>query len=414
MKRGYSLLGLGFGATFSLVTASGCNLRPPVLADMTCPTGAELRTTLTAGACELPSGTKNGPSYRVDPRSGQLVEIVVYDHDVVDGAYARYGEDGRITVRGSYRNGKKDGLWIDYEDDGRTEAEFFADAPVGPPRHLDANGDVRKDIPTVPQTITPPPTPPPNVAVLPPAKGTSDVDAMADEAKENARETEATGVVVSPARVRIFRFEGDVAFDAHVAYSAAKHGAFDSGFVGATVHAGVPFGRLTYKRDHYSGVFVSVGGTASYGQSLRADSCGGPCATNEDARWGQRWLVGPYARVGYARSHDGSESGAIRSFFAFASIAAVFGEDTWALRDNTRQSAFVWRARLSTGYTAPSLITHLLDSFKSPSKKGDELWAAAALLAAIFVEHGELFAEVGTDGNGAVVSGFGIQLGMGL
>lgn len=402
-------------AAAALGLVAGCSFRQPVVADMTCPTGAELVVTRTSGACQLPGGTKNGPAYVVDPKTGQLVEAMVYDHDVLDGPYARYGDDGQRVVAGTYRGGKKDGLWSDWAADGsRVERDWVADAPIGAPRRFGADGEPERAAPppvasaapsAAPSATTLPQLPPPTPSST---RTTSDVDAMA---AENAEETAATGVVVSPARVRLLRFEGDVAFDAQTVYQAST-GGWASGFVGATVHAGVPFGRLSFKQDHYSGVFASVGVTGSFGESARADSCNGPCATNADIRWGERWLLGPYARLGYARSHDGRETGAVRSFAAYGGLALALGEDRWALLDNTRQSAFVWRARLSVGYTAPGLFPRLLHSFRD-AKKGEDLFLALALAASLFFEHGELFVDVGGD-RGVAVSGVGVQLGFGL
>lgn len=371
---------------FALVaSAVGCNLRPPVLKDMTCPTGAELRTSSVGGACQLPGGTKNGPAYRVDPRTGQLLEVETWDHDVLDGPYARYGDDGQLLVEGMYRNGKRDGLWVTHAPEGsNAETQFVADAPVGT---------------AAPVVIPPPPPPPP----APVPRGSSNVDTMAGEAAENARETEATGIVASPARVRVFRFEGDIAFDAHTAYTSANGNGFASGFVGATAHAGIPFGRLGFKQDHYSGLFVSLGATGSVGRSIRTD---GP--------WGERWLLGPYARIGYARSHDARDGGAIRSFSAYVGVATLFGEDLWALSNGARESSFVWRTRVSAGYTAPGIFTRLVRTLREETKKGDDLLTMLALAGSLFIEHGELFLDVGSDGVDTFVSGFGVQLGFGL
>ncbi len=409
MKRAL-LLAVGGG-----LLIAGCNYRPPLVADMTCPTGAELDVDVTGGACVLPlSRTKHGPAYVVDPGTGQMTESMVYSHGILDGPYARYGKDGQRLVAGTYRAGKRDGLWIEFEEDGaRTETDWVEDARVGESRRFDADGMERKTAAVPPPPEKPPAPPvsasaPPPVATAPPPRPHSDVDGMAAEA---AKETEATGVAPALSTVRVLRFEGDVAFDAHTAWAPSSGGAFASGFVGATVHAGVPFARLSFKRDHYSGLFFSIGATGSFGESLRADSCGGPCAAGE-GRWGERWLVGPYARIGYARSHDARDTGAVRSFFAFLGVATTVGEDRWALLDNTRESALVWRARVSAGYTAPRLFPRLAESFKD-AKKGDDLLLALALVASVFFEHGELFVDFGTD-RGSFVSGLGVQLGFGM
>jgi hypothetical protein len=409
-----------FAPLVVVATIVGCNYRPPLVADMTCPTDTALEVDVRGGACVLPlSRTKHGPAYVIDPGTGQMTESMVYSHGVLDGSYVRYGTDGRAVLVGTYRNGKRDGLWTAIEPDGgRTESDWADDAQVGKSRRYDPDGAPLATTP--PNPSNPPAVPPPVPPIVPPVASAkppepapkpgaprSDVDEMAAEA---AQETKVTGLAPSLASVRVLRFEADLAFDAHTAWSPSS-GGFASGSVGAVAHVGVPLARLAFKGDHYSGVFFSIGGTGSFGESLRSDSCGGPCAAG-DGRWGERWLLGPYARVGYARSHDARATGAVRSFFAYAGVAPMFGEDRWALLDGTRTSALLWRVRVSAGYTAPRLFPRLAESLRD-AKKGEDLLLTLALVASVLFEHGELFVDFGGD-RGAAITGLGIGLGFGL
>jgi hypothetical protein len=76
----------------------------PVIADVRCPNGAQLITAHDAGRCQLPDGTKQGPSFAVTAKG---VTIDGYDHGALAGPWAHYDERGRLVGHG-YRPGVTD------------------------------------------------------------------------------------------------------------------------------------------------------------------------------------------------------------------------------------------------------------------------------------------------------------------
>jgi len=78
----------------------------PVVADVRCPRGTQLIGTRNGedGRCQLPDGTKQGPSFAVTDRG---VTIDGYDHGTPAGPWSRYNERGRLVAHG-YRPGVTD------------------------------------------------------------------------------------------------------------------------------------------------------------------------------------------------------------------------------------------------------------------------------------------------------------------
>lgn len=422
----------------------GClAFQSPVVLDVTCPTGAELRAHPNSGSCELPGGVKHGPAYVLAPDTQRLLVYATYDHDTLDGRFVRYHDDGTKVEEGTYYGGKKNGIWLTYDADGsRTEQAYVDDYAKGAHKRFDESGKLRLEgyfEGTAPDgTFTeydasgktvrvtkyakgvviehqefaeatpkaPAPVPPPKIEAPPTIPSTAAVS-LDDQAAETRAQAETTSRVVSPAKTRIFPFDGDVAFEASVLFG--QDGATvrsSSGFAGGNLKLGAAFGTLRYKTDHYSGVYAAVGASGSYGGSSRAE-CevgAGLCGT--------RYLLGPYARVGYARSHDPSADGAIASFKAYMGLAALFGSDQWRV-GGVEGSAFVWRARVSAGYTGLSIFKHFFESTGRGHSRDDQSLAILAPLL-ILIEHGEVFFDMGMDRSGGVVSGLGIQLGFGL
>lgn len=427
----------------------GClAFQSPLVLDVTCPTGAELHAHRFAGACELPGGVKNGPSYVLDPDTQRLQVYATYDHDTLDGRYVRYRSDGSKVEEGTYFGGTKNGVWVSYDADGsRTEQAYVDDYAKGPNKRFDANGNLRAEgyfegpepdgtwteydaagkttrvtryakgvvleqqklDAAAPKEAAPAPPPkietPPLIAKTDPTAPTSNVDDMAHEATLQA---ETTARIVSPAMTRIFAFDGDVALEASTLLGQdAAQVRSSSGLLGGALNLGYAFGTLRYKTDHYSGVYGAVGASGAYGAASRAE-----CEVGSGF-CGTRVLGGAYARVGYARSHHPREEGAIASFKAYFGATALFGQDEWQTAA-VHGDAFVWRARLSAGYTALSIFKHFFEHTTGygASRDDQSLVLLAPLL--LLVEHGELFFDMGMDRAGGVVSGFGIHLGFGL
>ena len=432
-------------AAASLPLLGGClAFQQPVVLDVTCPTGAELRAHRLSGACELSGGLKHGPAYVLAPDTQRLLVYATYDHDALDGRYVRYRSDGTTAEEGTYYGGTKNGIWTTYDADGsHTEQAYVDDYAKGPHKRFDADGTLRAEgsfeganpdgtwteydaagkitrvtkyangvvqeqktlVATTPKAVAPVP---PTKIEAPPAvpKVDTTVSTVDDMAAEAAVQAETTARVVSPAKTRIFPFDGDVAFEASTLLGQdSSQVRNSSSFVGGTASIGGALGTLRYKTDHYSGTYLALGVAGVYGETSRVECevASGLCGT--------RYLVGPYARVGYARSHHADESGAIASFKAYMGVTALFGQDRWSVV-GVGADSFVWRARFSAGYTGLSIFKHFFEAAEKGSKTEDiELLVAPLLL---LVEHGELFFDMGMDRAGGVVGGFGIHLGFGL
>jgi hypothetical protein len=428
-------------ALVAVSSLGGCLAFPsPVVLDVTCPTGAELRPHFNSGACELPGGIKHGPAYMLAPDTQRLLVFATYDHDTLDGRYVRYRSDGKEVEEGTYYGGKKNGIWTTYDADGsRTEQAYVDDYAKGAHQRFDESGKLRLDGyfegPDPDGTFTeydasgktvrvtkyakgvvvaqqmfaeatpraPVPVPPPKIEAPPTISNAAVVSNVDDQAAETATQAEATARVVSPAKTRLFPFDGDVAFEASVLLGQdGSTVRSSSGFVGGALNLGAAFGTLRYKTNHYSGTYVAVGASGAYGEVSRAE-----CEVGSGF-CGTRYLLGPYARLGYARSHDPSDDGAIASFKAYLGVAALFGEDQWRVV-GVEDSAFVWRARLSAGYTGLSVFKHFFEG-----KNGHGQGAEFAVPFLFVIEHGDLFFDLGMDRAGGVVSGFGMHLGFGL
>jgi antitoxin component YwqK of YwqJK toxin-antitoxin module len=66
----------------------------------------------------LKNGKKDGLwiSYR---DNGQLWDKVTYKDGKVDGPYLTYHENGRLEYKGTYKVGKKNGPWVSFHEDGQ-------------------------------------------------------------------------------------------------------------------------------------------------------------------------------------------------------------------------------------------------------------------------------------------------------
>jgi hypothetical protein len=84
----------------------GCAMRAPVVADVSCPKGAKWIGTADQqeGRCQLPDGTRHGPSYAV---TNAGVRVDGYDHGITAGPWARYDAEGKLVEHG-YRPGVTD------------------------------------------------------------------------------------------------------------------------------------------------------------------------------------------------------------------------------------------------------------------------------------------------------------------
>ncbi len=84
--------------------ASGCAMHHPVIADVRCPKGTRLISAPESGRCQLPDGTKQGPSYSVTAKG---VDVDGFDHGTLAGPWAHYDARGRLVSHG-YRPGVTD------------------------------------------------------------------------------------------------------------------------------------------------------------------------------------------------------------------------------------------------------------------------------------------------------------------
>ncbi len=96
-------ISIALASGVALALAS-CAMHPPVIADVSCPRGAALITAGEDGHCQLPDGTKHGPSFSVNAKG---VAIDGYDHGALAGPWRRYDDRGRLVKHG-YRPGVTD------------------------------------------------------------------------------------------------------------------------------------------------------------------------------------------------------------------------------------------------------------------------------------------------------------------
>lgn len=82
-----------------------------------------------SGSHFLPSGT-----FGVLRENGQLLLIINYDQGIPDGRFADFWSNGKTACEGMFRNGKQDGIWQFYKDDGSVmEVLHFKDGNATSP-----------------------------------------------------------------------------------------------------------------------------------------------------------------------------------------------------------------------------------------------------------------------------------------
>ena len=216
------------------------------------------------------------------------------------------------------------------------------------------------------------------------------------------------GTLVSPARVRIFPVQADVAFSASTLVSV--HGKPTSSFVGGAFDIGTtPRERIRHRGDAYRAYFVGYGAQGLAGTVTRAE-CDDPTIAGSGGFCGSRWMVGPYVRVGWARSNDATASASLPSLLLYGKIAFLIGRDEWS-STYSHGEALAWRFRAGAGYTSLGSFVGLVPHASASS--GDA-WRWLLVPLALVLEHAEGYVELGGDGTSALGVGGGIDVGFGL
>jgi hypothetical protein len=117
-----SLAGMLAPLSFAIVVG-GCAMRAPVVVDVRCPKGTQRIGTANheEGQCQLPNGTRHGPSYTVTEGG---VTVDGYDRGTLAGPWARYDASGHLVEHG-YRPGVTD------SNDAETEiGQALYDSPA--------------------------------------------------------------------------------------------------------------------------------------------------------------------------------------------------------------------------------------------------------------------------------------------
>ncbi len=217
-----------------------------------------------------------------------------------------------------------------------------------------------------------------------------------------------SGILVWPSRVRLYPIQADVAFSASTLVTA--EGKPSSSFLGASLELGFPARALVhYRGDAYRAFYVSYGVQGAAGVAARSE-CDDPTIAGSGGFCGSRWMLGPYIRVGYVRSHDGDAKASVPSLLAYGRLGFLVGEDQWHSFLSTG-SALVWRLRAGGGYTA---LGSLFSIVKSAKSSGREVWRWLLVPLAFVLEHAEGYVELGGDGTSALGVGAGVDLGVGL
>jgi len=230
------------------------------------------------------------------------------------------------------------------------------------------------------------------------------------EAKYDSPRT--TGRLVVPERVRLFPVQGDVAFEAATLLSSS--GQRTSSFLGATIDIALPAPeRIRHRGDAYRAFYLAYGVQGAAGAVARAE-CDDPTIAGSGGFCGSRVLVGPYIRVGYARTPFGDARGALPTLLGYGRLGFLLGQDDWSSTYSSG-SALVWRLRAGGGFTALGAVLSLLDRAKHASPV-EGVWRALLVPLAVIAEHAEAWVELGADGGqttGLGVGG-GIDIGFGL
>lgn len=226
------------------------------------------------------------------------------------------------------------------------------------------------------------------------------------EAKWDSPST--SGKLVSPARVRLFPVQADVAFAASTLVSA--EGRPTSSFVGGAVDVGTtPKEMLRWRGDAYRAFYVAYGVQGLAGVVSRAE-CDDPVISGSGGFCGSRWMLGPYVRVGYARSRDAHPSASLPSLLFYGKAAFLVGRDQWSSAYDSGE-ALVWRFRVGAGYTSLGSVAALARHASASASDG---WQWLLVPIALVLEHAEGYVELGSDGASALGVGGGIDVGFGL
>ena len=68
-------------------------------------------------------GKKDGP-WVVYWDNGQLMSKGTYRDGKEDGPYVFYYDNGQLSTKGTFKDGKKDGPWVYYHDNGTVDEKF--------------------------------------------------------------------------------------------------------------------------------------------------------------------------------------------------------------------------------------------------------------------------------------------------
>ena len=237
--------------------------------------------------------------------------------------------------------------------------------------------------------------------------GVTDSTEQATDVAEAKFDSPATsGKLVSPARVRIFPVQADVAFSASTLVSA--EGKPTSSFVGGAFDIGTtPKAMLRWRGDAYRAFFVAYGAQGLAGAISRRD-CDDPIIAGSGGFCGSRWMAGPYVRIGYVRSEDARPSASVPSMLLYGKAAFLVGRDEWSGAYGSGE-ALVWRFRAGAGYTSLGSLVGIARSASS-----SDAWKWLLVPIAFVLEHAEGYVELGSDGASALGVGGGVDVGFGL
>jgi len=235
---------------------------------------------------------------------------------------------------------------------------------------------------------------------------TDSTEQPTDVGEANWDSPATSGKLVSPARVRLFPVQADVAFTASTLVSA--EGRPTSSFIGGAFGVGTtPKEMLRWRGDAYRAFFVSYGAQGLAGAIARAD-CDDPTIAGSGGFCGSRWMAGPYVRIGYVRSEDAHPSASLPSLLLYGKAAFLIGRDQWRSTYDSGE-ALVWRFRAGAGYTSLGSLVAL-----ARSASAGEGWKWLVAPIAFLLEHAEGYVELGSDGASALGVGGGIDVGFGL
>jgi hypothetical protein len=285
-------------------------------------------------------------------------------------------------------DGKRHGPSWSVSEHGVDVEGYDHDVPAGPFEHYDHHGRL--------------------VACGYRSGVTDSTDQPTDVSEAEWDSPATSGKLVSPARVRIFPVQADVAFAASTLVSA--EGKAMSSFVGGALDiATTPKAMLRWRGDAYRAFFVAYGAQGLAGAIARAD-CDDPTIAGSGGFCGSRWMAGPFVRIGYVRSEDAHPSGALASLLFYGKAAFLIGRDQWSGAYGSGE-ALVWRFRAGAGYTALGSLAALA---RQASASASDAWKWILVPIALVLEHAEGYVEIGNDGATALGVGGGVEVGFGL